>query len=139
MPDNAAQLGDRELMAEPALLDVYGKDPKFEYRFAHKNEQNVMRKTLVGYEVCTGQSGEKLGATGIAKLQAGSPLMVGDMILMRIPKELYAKRGLMRAERVRQHTGMVEKKFVDEVRKAGGTFVHPITGRQADPTNEGKE
>ena len=139
MPDNAAKLGDRELMAEPALLDVYGKDSKFEYRFTHKNDQNVMRKQLIGYEVCTGQSGEKLGALGVAAIKTGSPLMVGDMILMRIPKELYAKRSQIRAERVRLHTGMVERKFIDDVRKVGGTFVHPITGRQADPTNEGKE
>ena len=139
MPDNAAKLGDRELMAEPALCDVYNQNPKFKYRIVHKNDVNVMKKQLIGYEVCTGQDGEKIGATGVAASKMGSPLTFGDMIVMRIPVEKYHAREVMRSERVKFHTNMVERKFVDEVRKAGGTFVHPITGRQADPTNEGKE
>lgn len=133
MPDGTARLGDRELLYEAEALQVYNPDKGFEYRFVHKNDGNVMRKQLAGYEICTGQSGEKLGATGLAAIKTGTPLMVGDMILMRIPKDKYAARAAMRAERVKIRTGAVDKQFIDEVRRTGGTFVHPLTGRQADP------
>lgn len=130
MPGSNASLGDRALLREPDLIEVFNKDPKFRYRFAHEDSRNIMIKQLVGYEICTGQSGEKLGATGEAVSKTGTALKVGDAILMRVPVEKYEERKLLRQARVKSRTAAPLASFSDEVRRRGQGAVLPISGRQ---------
>lgn len=132
MPGENARLNDRELLdVEPDLQQVYNRDPAFRYRWTHKNGVNVARKKLLGYEVCTGQSGEHLGAVGPLANGQGTALELADMVLMRIPVELYERRERMRAERAHKRERAVDTLLAKEIADAGKKGIHVIGEQQA--------
>ena len=79
----------------PDTLMVLNKHPEFEYYFANNNDGGIdvgnhLRK---GYEICTGQNGERLNLGDIQRQgfgqSADGTMCVGDLILMCIPKAGY--------------------------------------------------
>jgi hypothetical protein len=113
-------------------IDVFNlskKDPRFEYRFLRDDFKNLSKKTnnLLfdggGWELCQRDHLLKLGIT--ERFIAPDGLYrVGDTILARMPKELYAEKIEVKRKRAAAPMSMVKRLVKEGDPDIGGKEIH---------------
>jgi len=91
---------------------VEGKDPNYHYRWARKDDKNILRHQLRGYEVVE-RTTERHIVDEHSRIKKGEDTSKavewGDMILMRTPKENFeARQGRERSKILRQTKGVAQ-------------------------------
>lgn len=129
MAEGAANLGDRELLVEPDLVEVLNKQPGRHYRLAHYDSKTITRLSLIGYQLVQGDMPEQLAAAGPAVVKDGSLRRLGDMVLMWMPQEKYEARVRLKERRNAARTGAVEAGFREFVNSQGQEGIVPVGER----------
>jgi hypothetical protein len=103
---------------------VEGLDPNYMYRWARKDELQIATHELHGYEIVD-RTTEKSLLNDRTRMKKGEDLSKniewGDMILMRIPKDLYEKRRMKENERILRKTRGVTASYKNAVARITGS------------------
>ena len=116
MPAENTRLNDRELLREIDILEVGQCDPGFEYRWVHNSDVKRTLAEINGYVAVQGSSkeGPKYSVNG---KPVDSVKRLGDLILYRIPKDLYNQRMGARHRRTASRQENIARSFVHEVER----------------------
>jgi len=106
-------------------LQLSNRDPNYHYRFARKSDMAIARHKFNGYEVVDSTSDEVRSIlTDSTKMRKGADvdttIAVGDLVLMRIPREKYEENMRRREERIRRVTRGVAASARRNMDSAGG-------------------
>ena len=98
-----------------------GEDPDFEQRYVRNDPLRMQQVKMLGYEAVEDEEGK--------------PEMLGNLVLMRVPREQYEERQAMKTARTQEMTAAPREGFKTTAKKAGVEVedkTRTTTGRDDD-------
>lgn len=94
---------------------VGNKSDDFYYLWANKKPENLQRRKIEGYEVVTG----KVGENALVEPNAVGERVMGDVILMRMPRERHEKLVKRHFEKSRAQLDSANDNAREQIEKSG--------------------
>lgn len=94
---------------------VGNQDPNFYYAWINKKPENVERRKLEGYEIVNSLEGE----SALAPPDALKERRIGDVVLMRMPRERYERILRRNQERADKQLGSANEAAQEAINKLG--------------------
>lgn len=109
-------------------MEVLNKQPGYRYRMLNKNPHNLARKAMLGYEVVTGDTPEKLKFSEHTPLKQGASLdttrQYHDLVLGRIKEEDFQRNVYQPWQlQQRRQSGAVEREYMRKAVSPSGRSV----------------
>ena len=96
------------------LFEVKGGDPNMHYVWVQNRKERVEMKKIKGYEIVSDPKLKTLG-----RKAESTQHELGDLILMKIPKELRERREADMRRSAKARRERVRDEFLDEARRVG--------------------
>lgn len=94
---------------------VGNKDPNYYYCWVNKKPENMERRKLEGYEVVTAKDGEN----ALTRPNPVGERVIGDLVLMRMPRERHDRLQKRRAEQNDRQLAAANDAAREQIEKAG--------------------
>lgn len=114
-------------------LDSRTLNPKFVYRFVHKSSLKVARAKARGYVIVKPEEETILNAVGDSPEAEDGTYTIGDVVLMKCPKDVHRARRHHTKRKTDARLGAQKKKFSRTAKQAArraGVDIEVITDKE---------